>query len=299
MKLISILLMVFLPLSQAFAHPGLTDNRGNPSHPADIFKNIKPGTIFIIGEAHAQKNHAAQQIELMQGLKSLGMRVGVGMEFLSAPAQPYVDQFRAGQISEEDFLELADWKGADFKFYREQILFPGDARTIALNAPRSLTAKVARQGIASLTADEQKLLPPNFQLGRAEYFERFVEAAKDHVPTEEARQRYFEAQSIWDETMAYNALEALKADPNQVLVIVVGEFHIQYGGGLPDRLAARGAANIVTLSQTLDDDNILTDPKYGQRADWIWISKSEGDLKVQSTRPARKSRLDFSKFTLE
>jgi uncharacterized iron-regulated protein len=40
--------------------------------------------------------------------------------------------------------------------------------------------------------------------------------------------------------MAWKSLEWVHQNPDQVFVIVVGGFHVEYGGGLPDRIRARG-----------------------------------------------------------
>ena len=70
--------------------------------------------------------------------------------------------------------------------------------------------------------------------------------------------------------------------PEQVLVIVVGEFHVQYGGGLPYRITSRWPqAKIVTLSQIWADGYTDDDVKEalkpsdveGPRADFIWVSR--------------------------
>jgi uncharacterized iron-regulated protein len=91
---------------------------------------------------------------------------------------------------------------------------------------------------------------------------------------------YFAAQSIWDDTMAWRAVEFLKLHPEQTLFIIVGEFHVQYGGGLPDRLRARGLKNVISLSlvnvdgMSADEEKVATEPTAdGPRADFIWISR--------------------------
>ena len=77
-------------------------------------------------------------------------------------------------------------------------------------------------------------------------------------------------------------VEFLKIHPDQVLVIVVGEFHVQYGGGLGFRIQSRRPGTRVTsLSQIWAED--MTDAEIsealkpsaleGPRADFIWVSR--------------------------
>jgi uncharacterized iron-regulated protein len=217
----------------------------------------------------------------MSALRKAGFTVSVGMEFFSYPMQASLDAFRAGQVSEADFLKATAWSGYKFELYRDQLLFPSSAEgatTIALNAPRYLANKIRQTGFASLTAVEMALLPPNYQGGNSNYRDRFAIAARPHL-TPQTFDGYFNAQSVWDDTMAWQTAQFLASHPNHVFVIVVGEFHVQYGGGLPDRLKARGISSILTLSQV--DHSVYSDeelgeeliphPKYGARADFIWI----------------------------
>ena len=159
--------------------------------------------------------------------------------------------------------------------------------TWALSAPRGLTGKVSKTGLASLSEEEKALLPPNFTLGRDSYKERFMRLMP-HLPSPEAGERYFAAQSIWDDTMAWRATDFMFAHADQVLVIVVGEFHVQYGGGLPYRIRARAPhVPVLTFSQinTLDlsDADVTAEievsPTDGARADYLWLAPAESPAK--------------------
>lgn len=240
----------------------------------------KPGTVVIIGEPHDNKMAQLGQLEIMNALRKAGHTVSVGMEFISYPDQGALDEYRAGILPEADFLKKIGW-GNNFEVYRDQILFPSlneGAQTIGINAPRYLTTKIRKTGFESLSPDENAMLPPNYQGGNADYRERFAIAAGHHL-SPQSFEGYFNAQSVWDDTMAWKTAEFLKQNPNHVFVIVVGQFHAEYGGGLPDRLKARGIASVLTVSQV--DHSIYSDeeleeelkphPKFGPRADYLWI----------------------------
>ncbi len=250
-------------------------------------RDIKPGSILVIGENHGFSVHQRQQVEVMQALRNLGHRVSVGLEFFTYTDQESVDFYRAGRLSESDFLSRIGWGSLSFDFYRDQALFPHlseGSSTLALNAPRGLTSKVAKGGLASLTPAESQLLPPQFAVGRDSYKERFLRLMP-HIPSPEAGLRYFTAQSIWDDTMAWKAAEFITQHPDQILVIVVGEFHVQFGGGLPDRLKVRvPQAPILTFSQIntagLSDEDVVEEMEpsasEGARADYLWLAPAEG-----------------------
>lgn len=244
--------------------------------------SVLPGSVVIMGESHGSGLHQSQQMAVLRKLREQGLKVSVGMEFFSYVHQDLVDFYREGGLAESDFLQLIEWGSIDYAFYRDQVLFPvlslGE-QTLALNAPRALTSRVGKSGLESLKAEERALLPPHFTMGRGAYRQRFEETLP-HVLPPEALERYFTAQSIWDDTMAWRAQEFLVNHPDQVLVIIVGEFHVQYGGGLPDRLRARGVQNVLTFSQidttgAPDQDlNLFLTPSLrdGIRADFLWLS---------------------------
>jgi uncharacterized iron-regulated protein len=246
---------------------------------------VQPGDVVVLGEEHGTSVQPGQQLAVMQALRARGLKVSVGMEFFDETRQELVDQWRAGTLPEADFLKAIHWGSLPFSSYREQALFPRASEgttTIALNAPMSLTGQIAKVGIAGLSPAEKAMLPPDFALGNSGYFERFKEVmgGEGHLPSPSDVQNYFAAQSTWDDTMAFNATQYLRAHADQVLVIVVGEFHVQYGGGLPDRLRARGVSHVTTFSLVnlhgLSDDEqrkaVEPDSSYGARADFVWTS---------------------------
>ncbi len=245
--------------------------------------SVTPGSIVIIGENHGLKTHQDQQLQIMAALRAKSLKVSVGMEFFTFTDQAFVDQYRQGALTEADFLKSIHWGSPSFDFYKDQALFPNlaeGAQTWALNAPRKITSKVSKTGLASLDEGERALLPPYFQVGRDSYRERFL-GMMPHLPDPAAGDRYFTAQSIWDDTMAWRAVDFITTKPDQVLVIVVGEFHVQYGGGLPDRIRARSPHTpILTFSQINTTDltdaevaaEIAPSTKEGPRANTLWLA---------------------------
>ena len=214
---------------------------------ADIAVDIKPGSIIIVSEYHADSRsgyneHQLKQLAFLEELERShpNTKINVGMEFFDYTDQDLIDSFLMGQIDEATFLNQTGWGNNDYPSYRPLVEFPNrsNAMTIGLNLPRSISGQIARKGINGLTDDERALLPPNFEVGRQEYRERFEAIMGGHVP-QDAFDRYFAAQSSWDDTMAFHAVEFMKSRQDEFLVIIVGDFHAKYGGGLPDRILKR------------------------------------------------------------
>lgn len=284
------MLVSFLPLVFALSfaqipEPQILQGDGvTPTTLEESLKGVTPGSIVILGEEHYTAVHQNYQMRVLNHLRGQGLQVSVGMEFLEYPQQPQVDAFLMGSMSESDFLDSIGWKG-DYAFYRDQIAFPqgGNSATVALNLPRKIASQIAKGGLKSLTPEEAAKLPKKLERGNESYFQRFLAAAGSHLPSKEAAENYFMAQSAWDDTMSWRATEFLRSHPEQVLVIIVGEFHVQYGGGLPDRLKAWGfpeeniktisLLNLAGLTTEEKQAQVLPSTEDGPRADFLWISE--------------------------
>ncbi|HLY22804.1 MAG TPA: ChaN family lipoprotein [bacterium] len=247
-------------------------------------QDVRSGEVVVIGEQHDVPAHHENQLAVLRALKNLKLNVGVGFELFSYPDQPWLDRYLDGEIPESVFLQKVHWDGLLFEWYRPLILFPREAggQARAFNAPAHLAAALARQGLVRLSAEERSWLPPGFRLGNALYFERFAREARQHgAITAPQTRRFFAAQSAWDDTMAWQASEYLKAHPDHTLAVIVGDFHVSYGGGLPDRLRSRSITNILVISQVngygLSDGEVRRllepDPRYGARGDFVWLTR--------------------------
>jgi len=249
---------------------------------AQLVSEVPEGAIVVLGERHDDPSIAAQQVNF---LKALGQAqagpIHVGMEFFEWPSQNLLDAYLAGSLKEADFLSQVRWGKTNFAHYRAQLLFPQEHHPLGkawgLNAPRALASRISRNGMESLTPEERAQLPPDFTRGNAGYFRRFA-AEVGHVTDPLKLERFFLAQSLWDDSMAWQALARKPA--SDTLVIVIGEFHVKFGGGLPDRIQARGfpADKLITISQVdlrgLSEEEkrqeLAPDPEFGARAGYLF-----------------------------
>lgn len=249
-----------------------------------LAQSLQPGTVVLMGESHANKEGGSLDQELQAELlfelqKRFPGKVDYGMEFLNYTVQPVVNEYIEGKLTEAEFIQQSGWGHDDFAAYRPAMQAPQQTGgwLVALNAPRELTRQVSRHGLDSLSEAQQALMPPNFEVGRPIYRERFFEVIGIvHGNPNPAFDNMFVAQCIWDDTMAWQIAEHMKAHPQHILVVQAGSFHVEYGGGIEDRLNERGITNVVSVRQTsqLSDEHIqeLTEehPKYGWSADYIW-----------------------------
>jgi uncharacterized iron-regulated protein len=256
----------------------------------EALKDVHPGDVVILGESHGTQVMADQQTQVLSTLRKQGLKVSLGMEFFERQQQTAVDAMRSGAISEAEFLSQIGWSSAmPYSAYRNQVNFPRYSEEFvrALNAPRALTSRISKVGISGLNEDEKAQLPVDFEIGNSAYYQRFQAVMGAHIPPE-AIHRYFEAQSTWDDVMAFETVRFLKAHPEQVLVIIVGEFHVQYGGGLPSRILHRlsldsglsasrlktfSLINLEGMSEDEREQSVRPSATDGSRADFVWTSQ--------------------------
>jgi uncharacterized iron-regulated protein len=255
----------------------------------DAAVELNSKSIMVLGEQHVMADnlkdpesilHHANQLRWLKAVNQESLARGhsaqLGMEFLTYTHQAPVDRFLSGAITEAEFLQLVGWGTNPFEPYGKLLLeskAAGGGGTLALNAPKALSRQVSQGGPQSLTPEQKAFLPPVWELGANEYYERFEAAMGGHVPKEKL-ENYFWAQSLWDDTMAWKATTGKTNGP---LTIVVGEFHAEFGHGLPARLQRYGARDVRTMIQVALDRGedfkkaVAPDPKYGERADYIWV----------------------------
>ena len=247
----------------------------------DVLTSIPAGSAVVLSEIHTLKSHHENQLAFIKELsKVTSNKINIGFEMFDVTEQNLLDDYSDQLITAEQLKSYVSLSKDWFGYYLPLLNFAQgpNSQAFALNAPKWLTSKIARVGLAQLSNFEKLLIPSEFELGDAAYLERFKEVT--HIPQDKI-QNYFEAQCTWDDVMAEAGKEYLISNPSSILVIIVGDFHAAYYGGLPKRLKARGINNVITISQvsTADmnekekDELLKPHPKYGPRADYIWVSE--------------------------
>lgn len=250
--------------------------------------------VVYLGEHHDDEAIHRLEAELYARMVRLNGSVGLGLEMLPRTLQEPLTEFIDGKLDEPAFLAAVDWEhtwGFPFAYY-QPLLAICRARHLpayALNAPRSLTRAVARGGLAGLDAAQRAELPelvPGPLAHRAQ-----LEAALRNHPHVEGHgtkgdealpsamlDHYYEAQLVWDETMADSIARALSASNGpRGMFVVLGAAHAKRFA-VPLRVARRGIdqGNLVILPVRADEVRELeTDPRHAAaNADWFVVLPS-------------------------
>jgi aminopeptidase N len=210
----------------------------------DIYGVIEKASgkdIIYVGEGHDKFEHHRVQLQVIKELFKKHKKIAIGMEMFQKPSQQALDDYIAGETDEKTFLKKSDYFkqwGFDYNLYREILLFARGYKipVIALNIPKKLVSKVSREGLRALTADELKEVPEYFDISDIEYYERLRGFFERHARAKEMNFDFFyEAQVLWDESMARNLDEFISKNPEYKVVVLAGEGHMTFGSGIPKR----------------------------------------------------------------
>lgn len=223
--------------------------------PEALLRELSQADLICVGERHDNPHDHWAELRIVRGLLARapmsGREVAIGLEMIQQPFQRQLDAYLSWDIDEAELVEDVEWHdrwGYDFGYYRPVLEHARRARlrVLALNAPKELTRKVAREGLDALDEAEQEKLP-ELDLDDAEHRRWFDRATSGHPVPGSDRDRLYAAQVVWDETMAEAAAKHLKGRlPQRQLVVLAGSGHCRTDA-IPARVRRRVPAEIAAV----------------------------------------------------
>ncbi len=247
----------------------------------ELIGKLSNVSVVYVGETHTSAEDHKIQLTLLQKLSQGGRCVELAMEMFPEEAQPVLDRYIQGEMSQENFLKEVGWDevwGFPYSFYQDLIDWQKQKSmpVIGLNAPNEVVGKIAHNGLGSLTPDERSRVALEFHLDdpanrdriRKEYTVHQKHGIKDF-------QSFFEAQLAWEETMAQTLAQRIgQTGANCIIEVAIGEGHINGRLGVPYLTSLRKPHKYSTIAPVPIDYQFSTlDPNL---ADYVVITdKSE------------------------
>ena len=239
---------------------------------SEVISELKKNRIILVGEQHTNLDHHYAQLNVVQSLSEAGVRVAIGLEMFRKDSQPALDRWVAGNIDENEFIEIYydNWNypwaayRMIFEYAREEKI-----PLIGLNVPRDITRQVSQKGFSSLSEDQKGQLANVSCRVDEEYMNYIKKAFSGHGHGQLNFTYFCEAQLVWDTAMAVHAIEYLKKNPDAVVVLLAGAGHVQKGA-VPRQIRNRsGIPHAVILPQV---EGII-DPQTvsSKEADYIML----------------------------
>ncbi len=229
-----------------------------------LMTHLAAADVICFGERHDVPADHYAQLEMVHAFldrrQIRGFELGLGLEMVRSQYQPVLDDFIAGEISEDELEQDTRWAqqwGFPIQFYRPQmreILVQG-GELLALGVPRDITRKVAKKGLSGLNENDRLMLP-DLDLDVKRHRRLFGKMMQGHpgMKSEGALENYYLAQVIWDEAMAAKAAAwATRKLPGRKLLIFAGAAHC-HPSAIPERISKRGPISAVSVLPVASDE---------------------------------------------
>ena len=225
----------------------------------EILARAAKAQVVLLGESHDNADHHRWELQTVAALAALRPKLVLGFEMFPRRVQGALDRWVAGELSEAEFLETADWSqvwGYDAAFYLPLFHFARLNRIpmVALNVERDLVRMVGSKGLAAVPPEKREGVSAPDAASEA-YLDRLFTSYTQHpdknesapARTDPAFRTFVEAQLVWDRAMAQALADAAGRNPEALVVGVMGSQHIAHGDGVPHQLQGLGIKHIVSL----------------------------------------------------
>jgi len=249
-----------------------------------VQEQLAPANVVYLGETHDRPEDHLAQLEIIQSLHRLNSKIAIALEMFQRPYQSALDDYLAGNIAETELIERSEYKrrwGFPWEYYAPILRFAKENKLplLALNTPSEVTRQVSRAGLSSLTPEQRQHIPPfsEIRTDSAEYRQMALESFQMHqragYGSAADSERFFQAQVLWDETMADKIAQFVAANPDYQVVVLAGQAHILCGYGIPSRVARRmNSANFLQRLILLNPSPELSCRTDKPVADFLWFS---------------------------
>jgi uncharacterized iron-regulated protein len=249
--------------------------------------------VVVIGENHGHAVGLTFASALWEDVLAGSVRAGLAMEFFERDEQSRVDEYLAGVVDEAAFRKRMQRTTSNYpEGHRAMVEAAKRAGrpVIAANAPRPLVRLARLEGyerLQGLTPELRRLVRVPDRMPEGRYRDDFVRLLEGGMSGEalkasgavsaEAVERagpMLRAQSVWDWTMAESVVRGVEAG-NAPVVLVVGRFHSDFGGGLVQAIEAlRAGTRVVVVSVVDADSRELREEDRGRGAFVVYVGES-------------------------
>lgn len=235
-----------------------------------LLADLATRPVVLLGESHDNAEHHRWQLHTIAALHALQPNLVLAFEMFPRRVQKALDQWVAGELSEDEFLKRSEWNrvwGFDARLYMPIFDFARMHRVpmLALNVDRDLVARVGERGWAGIPESEREGVsnpaPPS-----AAYREALYASYLEHLPKQDPARtraepdfaapaflRFVESMQLWDRAMA-QAIAQRRSGGAPPLVVgiplvvsIMGSGHLENGFGVPHQLRDLGIAEAAVL----------------------------------------------------
>jgi uncharacterized iron-regulated protein len=238
---------------------------------AELVPRLRSARFVLFGEVHGDYRHHDVQVRTLAALRDAGVPVAVGLEAFPAAATPQLARWTSGTLDSAELYQLfeADWSLENWPAYRGLLFYLRDRRvpSAGVNADEALIVRVARGGLAALSAAERAALPAEGCAADERYRALLAAELGAQAADGGVFGTFCEAQSLRDAVLAAELTRLAAAQPDHLVVGLVGLFHA-WKPAVPARLARRPGGRVAVILP----EEALLQPIEGlaREADYFW-----------------------------
>jgi len=238
-----------------------------------FLRDAAKGRVALLGEHHAQGDHQRWALHTLVALHALNPNMAIGFEMFPRKAQPVLDKWIAGELTEAEFLEQSNWQkywNFDSRYYMPLFHFArmNQIPIHALNVSKDLLKKVRKAGWQNIKAEDREGVadpaPPgdgykNLLIAIYQQHGAHKPGAKKGEQDTAAAlkspgfKRFLQGQTLWDAAMAQIIFHETQQNPSLLFVGVMGSGHVINDYGIPDQLKSLGQREVTTMIAWHDD----------------------------------------------
>lgn len=234
--------------------------------PTGLLTAMAQRDLVLLGEQHDDIDHHRWQLHTLAALHAQRPHMVIGFEMFPRRAQPVLDRWVAGELTEAEFLEQSEWDkvwSMPAQLYLPLFHFARLNRIpmLALNVDAALTRRIAEQGRAAVPESEREGVGQPAPAA-ADYLDFLRQVQAHHAlargkdakgkAAEAALRNFVDSQLNWDRAMAEALLDGRlrHAAPDGKLPLAVGIMgsgHVRFGYGVAHQLHDLGQYSIGQL----------------------------------------------------
>jgi len=241
--------------------------------------------VILLGEQHDHAVGHAVQLAVVEDVMDQYPKSVLALEMLERDEQGLVDDFMEDVIDERTFEKLThstNWGakngwGAWYQPIIEIVKRKGGV-VIAANAPRRYVRLARTDGyerLDELSTERRMLVDYPEELSSGRYRQRFWEFTShndeedsaeeidvEEIDSDDPMLPVFRSQQAWDATMAQSIVNANPSLKRKV-ILLVGQFHVEYDGGIVQELRNRAPqliVSVISIQRVIPEEEWKDDP---------------------------------------
>lgn len=232
---------------------------GDSLHHGELMARMAKQNVVLLGETHDRFDIHRWQLHVAAGLLAHRSDLVMGFEMFPRRVQPILDDWIAGKLDRQAFLDQVDWKtvwGFDVELYMPLFNFCREfgVAMVALNCNRPLVTQVGKLGWDAIAQEDRDGLSPS-KPATPEYRQYLFDIIGDNrgpnitatSAQDPAFDRFVRAQQTWDRAFACNIAKTLEGKNPPLMIGIIGRGHLEYGHGTPYQLDDLGIDKVSVL----------------------------------------------------